>query len=78
MDALAIDGTTIRALDPRQLVALIGYAAACGRLAVVAPAPDVQRLLEGSAGCGARMLVSSAASNGRLPEPHMGSTKWLT
>jgi hypothetical protein len=61
VDALAIDGATIRALDPRQLVALIGYAAACGRLAVVAPAPDVQRLLEGSAGCGARMLVSSAA-----------------
>ncbi len=58
VDAVMIDGATIRALDPRQLVALIGYAAACGRLAVVAPAPDVQRLLEGSAGCGARMLVS--------------------
>lgn len=60
VDALVLDGATLRALDPRQLVALIGFAAACGRVALVAPAPDVQRLLEGSAGCGARMLVNGA------------------
>ena len=59
VDAVVIDGTTLRALEPTQLVALIGHAAACGRLALVAPAPDAQRLLEGSAGCGARMLVSA-------------------
>jgi hypothetical protein len=58
VDAVAIDGSSIRALDPQQLVALIGYAAGCGRLALVAPTPDVLRLLEGSAGCGARLLVS--------------------
>ena len=59
VDAVAIDGATLRALEPGQLVALIGHAAACGRLALVGPAPDAQRLLEGSAGCGARMLVSA-------------------
>jgi hypothetical protein len=62
VDAVALDGATIRALDSRQLVALIGHAAACGRLALVAPTPDVRRLLEGSAGCGARMLASGATA----------------
>jgi hypothetical protein len=60
VDALAIDGTTLRSLEPRQLAALIGHAAGCGRLALVAPDPGAQRLIEGSAGCGARMLVSAA------------------
>jgi hypothetical protein len=58
MDALVLDAATLRALDPRQLGALIGHAAACGRIALVAPDGGAWRVLEGAAGCGARMLVS--------------------
>lgn len=66
VDAVVLDGATIRALDSRQLVSLIGYVAACGRLALVSPAADVQRLLQGSAGCGARMLASGATAEEAL------------
>jgi hypothetical protein len=58
VDALLLDATTLRALEPRQLGALIGHAAACGRIAVVAPDVGAWRVLEGAAGCGARMIVS--------------------
>jgi hypothetical protein len=58
VDALVLDAATLRALEPVQLGALIGYAAACGRIALVAPDPGAWRVLEGAAGCGARMLVS--------------------
>jgi hypothetical protein len=58
MDALVLDAATLRALDPGQLGALIGHAAACGRIALVAPDAGAWRVLEGAAGCGARMLVS--------------------
>jgi hypothetical protein len=58
MDALVLDAVTLRALEPRQLGALIGHAAACGRIALVAPDGGAWRVLEGAAGCGARMLVS--------------------
>jgi hypothetical protein len=58
VDALVLDAATLRALEPRQLGALIGHAAACGRIALVAPDPGAWRVLEGAAGCGARTLVS--------------------
>lgn len=58
VDALVLDAATLRALDPPQLGALIGHAAACGRIALVSPEPGAWRVLEGAAGCGARMLVS--------------------
>jgi len=58
VDALVLDAATLRALDPPQLGALIGHAAACGRIALVSPDPGAWRVLEGAAGCGARMLVN--------------------
>ena len=58
VDALVLDAATLRALEPRQLGALIGHAAACGRIALVSPDPGAWRVLEGAAGCGARTLVS--------------------
>lgn len=57
VDALVLDSATLRALDSRQLGALIGHAAACGRIALVTPDPGAWRVLESAAGCGARMLV---------------------
>jgi hypothetical protein len=69
VDALLLDAETLRALEPRQLGALIGHAAACGRIALVTPDPGAWRVLEGAAGCGARMLVhgeSVAAALGQL------------
>ena len=61
MDALVLDAATLRALEPRQLGALIGHAAACGRIALVTPDAGAWRVLEGAAGCGARMLVSGGS-----------------
>lgn len=57
VDALVLDSATLRALESRQLGALIGHAAACGRIGLVTPDPGVWRVLESAAGCGARMLV---------------------
>jgi hypothetical protein len=58
VDALVLDAATLRALEPRQLGALLGHAAACGRIALVTPDAGAWRVLEGAAGCGARMLVN--------------------
>jgi hypothetical protein len=71
IDALVLDAATLRALEPRQLGALIGHAAACGRIALVTPDAGAWRVLEGAAGCGARMLVSGesvADALGRLQD----------
>ena len=71
LDALALDAGTLRALDPRQLAALIGHAGSCGRIALVSPDPGVLRVLAGSAGCGARMLVHGGSLDealGRLQD----------
>ena len=71
VDALVLDAATLRALEPRQLGALIGHAAACGRIALVSPDAGAWRVLEGAAGCGARMLVSGgsvAEALGRLKD----------
>jgi len=57
VDALVLDSATLRALESRQLGALIGHAAACGRIGLVSPDPGAWRVLESAAGCGARMLV---------------------
>lgn len=57
VDALVLDAATLRALESRQLGALIGHAAACGRIGLVTPDPGAWRVLESAAGCGARMLV---------------------
>jgi hypothetical protein len=60
IDALLLDAATLRALDAQQLGALIGHAAACGRIALVGPDASAERLLQGAAGCGGRMLVAAA------------------
>ncbi len=59
VDALILDAPTLRALDPRQLAALLSHAAACGRIAVVNTDERLRRLLEGAGGCGGRALVSA-------------------
>lgn len=71
VDALVLDAATLRALEPRQLGALIGHAAACGRIALVTPDAGAWRVLEGAAGCGARMLVGGESVDealGRLQD----------
>ncbi len=60
IDALVLDAATLGTLDQRQLGALISHAAACGRIALVAPDPGAQSVLEGAAGCGGAMLVTAA------------------
>ena len=60
MDALILDATTLGALDPQQLGALLAHAAACGRIAVVNSDAQVRHLLEGAASCGGAALKSAA------------------
>jgi hypothetical protein len=59
VDALILDAATLRALDPRQLGALLAHAAACGRIAVVSADERVRRVFEGAGGCGGRALLSA-------------------
>ncbi len=59
VDALILDAPTLRALDPRQLAALLAHAAACGRIAVVSADERVRRVFEGAGGCGGRALLSA-------------------
>jgi len=71
LDALVLDEGTLRALDTRQLAALIGFAASCGRIALVSADPGAWRVLEAAAGCGRRMLVAGASLDealGRLQD----------
>ncbi len=60
IDALIVDAPTLRALDQRQLAALLAHAAACGRIVVVNVEASVRRVLEGAGGCGGRALMSAA------------------
>lgn len=57
VDALLLDATTLAALDPRQLAALLGHAATCGRVVVVGADTRVRALLDGSGACGGRALL---------------------
>jgi hypothetical protein len=80
VDALVLDEPTLRALDQRQLGALLAHVTACGRVVLLNTAARIGQLLEGAGGCGA-LSLSSAASlaqaremlrtslSGRLPEP---------
>lgn len=57
IDALAIDATTLGALDERQLSALTSHVAQCGRTLVLDADPRVQSTLRAAAGCGGQALV---------------------
>jgi hypothetical protein len=59
VDALILDAVTLRALDQRQLGALLAHATACGRIAVVSADERVRRVFEGAGGCGGRALLSA-------------------
>jgi hypothetical protein len=59
IDALVLDASTLRALDQRQLAALLGRSASCGRIVVVNTDPQVRRLLDGSGECGGQTLMSA-------------------
>lgn len=56
VDALLVDAATLAALRPAQLDALLGHAAGCGRIGVVAAGETLQRLLRDAAGCGGAAL----------------------
>jgi hypothetical protein len=58
VDGLVIDGGALRALEPRQLAALLGHLGTCGRVAAVDVSPDVVRGLQAAAGCGGRALAT--------------------
>lgn len=61
IDALVLDAPTLAGLDQRQLGALVGYAAACGRLVVLNADLRVRRLLDGASGCGGRAVMSATS-----------------
>ena len=62
IDALILDAPTLRALDPRQLAALLAHAAACGRIAVVGADDRLREALAGTGGCGGRTLMTAASA----------------
>ena len=59
IDALILDAPTLRALDQRQLGALLGRAASCDRIVVMNLDPQVRRLLDGAGECGGQALMSA-------------------
>lgn len=61
IDALILDAPTLRALDPRQLAALLAHAAACGRIAVVGADDRLRDALQGAGGCRGRALMSAGS-----------------
>ncbi len=63
IDALILDAPTLRALDPRQLAALLAHAAACGRIAVVGADERLREALAGAGGCGGRTLMTAASAD---------------
>jgi hypothetical protein len=89
IDALVLDASLLTALDARQTAALLGHAAACGRIVVLQADAPVRRLLAAGGGCGAHALswVASPeearqalldALSHRLPEPmSLGATAGL-
>lgn len=80
IDALILDGPTLRALDQRQLGALLAYISACGHVALVNTDARTRQLLDSVRGCSGQALPSAASSaqatdllesslRGRLPKP---------
>lgn len=63
IDALVLDAPTLAALDQKQLAALVGYAASCGRLVVLGADARVRRALDGAAGCGHRAMMSATSTD---------------
>ena len=61
VDALVLDATTLATLEPRQLDALLGHAAACGRIVVLNADDRLRQLLQGAGGCGERALMIAAS-----------------
>jgi hypothetical protein len=59
IDALILDTPTLRALDQRQLAALLAHAAGCGRIAVVNTDAEVGRLLDSNGACGGQALMTA-------------------
>lgn len=80
IDALILDEPTLRALDQRQLGALLAHITACGRVVLLDTDARIGRLLDGAGGCSGQSL-SNATSLGdardmlksslsaRLPKP---------
>ncbi|MBI3155310.1 MAG: hypothetical protein HYZ20_07855 [Burkholderiales bacterium] len=62
VDALLVDATTLAALQPAQLDALLGHAAGCGRIGIVGAGEELQRMLRDAAGCGGAALVFGATA----------------
>ncbi len=61
IDALILDAATLRALDQRQLGALLAHAADCGRIVLLSADIPVRRVLDGTGGCGGRALMHAAS-----------------
>lgn len=61
IDALILDAQTLGALDERQLGALLAHAAECGRIVLLNTDVRVRRVLDGTAGCGGRAVMSAAS-----------------
>lgn len=61
IDALILDTPTLSALDQRQLGALLGHAAACGRIVVLNTDARVRQLLDGAGGCAGQALMSAVS-----------------
>ncbi len=59
IDALILDAPTLRALDQRQVGALLGRGASCARIVVVNSDPEVRRLLDSAGTCGGHGLMSA-------------------
>ena len=60
-DALVLDGPTLRALDRRQLGALLAHAAQCGRIVLVNADPGARHVLDGMDACGERAVMAAAS-----------------
>ena len=80
IDALILDAPTLRALDQRQLGALLAHVAACGRVVLLNTDARIGQLLEGAGGCSGQSLSSAASLaeagdrlksslSARLPKP---------
>jgi hypothetical protein len=61
IDALILDGPTLRALDQHQLGALLAYISACGHVALVNTDARTGKLLDSVRGCSGQSLPSAAS-----------------
>lgn len=75
VDALLVDATTLAALRPAQLEALLGHAAGCGRIGFVGAGDALRRMLRDAAGCGGAALVfgNSVAEAGAALDAALGT-----